>query len=327
MKGSAGTRSEAIDAPLRGVGFLIAGISIFSFQDVAIKWLSGDYTVHEIMVVRSIVAMPAIVAIAWFSDGLRALIPQRVWVHVVRSIATFLAYTLYYLGLAALPLADAATLYYSAPLFITLLAIPFLSEHVGWRRGLAIVVGFAGVFVILRPGEDIVNLAAVLVLASSLSYAVSAIITRRAGMTETGVAMAFSGNLFNLIASAAVGLTLGGGQWDDGGHASMSFLLRTWTMPGWGDLGLMGLCGIIFGGGYYCLTQAYRVGRASTVAPFEYTALPWSILWGWVAWNQLPDLTTWLGLVLVVGSGLYVLQREKAVGQKIVAGKAIRPRL
>ena len=94
MSGSAGARSEAVEAPLRGVGFLIAGISIFSFQDVAIKWLSGDYTVHEIMLVRSIVAVPAIVMIAWFSDGFHALIPKRVWVHVVRSVATFLAYTL-----------------------------------------------------------------------------------------------------------------------------------------------------------------------------------------------------------------------------------------
>lgn len=327
MKGSAASFLTAADRPLRGVGFLIAGISIFSFQDVAIKWLSGAYTVHEIMLVRSIVAAPAIVTIAWFSEGLRALIPQRIWAHVIRSCATFLAYTLYYLGLAALPLADAVTLYYSAPLFITLLAIPLLSEHVGWRRGLAIIVGFAGVLVILRPGEDIVNLAALLVLGSSLAYAFSAIITRRLGVTETGVALAFSGNLFNLVAAAVVGLTLGSGVWDNGSHASMSFLLRAWTMPGWGDLGLMALCGIIFGVGYYCLTQAYRVGRASTVAPFEYTALPWSVIWGWIAWEQLPDPTTLAGLVLIVGSGLYVLRREKAVGQKIVAGKAIRPRL
>jgi drug/metabolite transporter (DMT)-like permease len=327
MTGPATTPSHAANASLRGVWFLIAGIAIFSFQDVAIKWLSGGYTVHEIMLVRSVVALPAIVVIAWFSEGLRALIPKRPWVHLVRACATFFAYTLYYLGLADLPLADAATLYYSAPLFITLLAIPFLSEHVGWRRGLAIVVGFAGVLVILRPGVDIVNLAALLVIASSLSYAISAIITRRVGATETGVAMAMSACLFNLVASGAVGLLLGHGTWDEGSHASLSFLLRAWSMPDWGDFGLMALCGIIFGGGYYCLTEAYRVGRASSIAPFEYTALPWSVLWGWVAWQQLPDWTTLAGLVLIVGSGLYVLRREKAVGQKIVAGKAIRPRL
>lgn len=327
MKGSATTISEPVSSPTRAIWILIAGIAIFSFQDVAIKWLSGGYTVHEIMFVRSIVALPAIVVIAWFGEGLRALIPRRPWVHIVRACATFFAYTLYYLGLADLPLADAATLYYSAPLFITLLAIPFLSEHVGWRRGLAIIVGFAGVIVVLRPGTDIVNLAALLVIASSLSYAISAIITRRVGATETGVAMAMSGCLFNLVASAAVGLVLGHGKWDEGSHPSLSFLLRAWSMPDWGDFGLMALCGIIFGAGYYCLTEAYRVGRASTIAPFEYTALPWSVFWGWIAWQQLPGWTTLAGLVLIVGSGLYVLRREKAVGQKIVAGKAIRPRL
>jgi S-adenosylmethionine uptake transporter len=327
MKGSAAVSSAVNETSLRGVVFLIAGISIFSFQDVAIKWLSGDYTVHEIMLVRSVVAAPTIVLIAWWTDGLRALLPSRPWIHLVRSCATFFAYTLYYLGLAALPLAEAVTLYYSAPLFITLLAIPFLAEHVGWRRGLAILVGFGGVFVMLRPGDEIVDLAALLVLGSSLAYAASAIVTRRLGVTETGVSMAFSGNLFNLAAAALVGLALGGGSWDRGSHASLSFLLRAWTIPSWGDLGLMALCGVIFGFGYYCLTQAYRVGRASMVAPFEYTALPWSVFWGWVAWRELPDLATLAGLVLIVGSGLYVLRRERAVGQRIVAGKAIRPRL
>ncbi len=179
----------------------------------------------------------------------------------------------------------------------------------------------------LRPGETLVDLAALLVLGSSLAYAVSAIITRRFGVTETGVAMAFSGNLFNLVAAGAIGVALGHGLWDDGSHASLSFLLRAWVMPDWGDFGLMALCGIIFGAGYYCLTQAYRVGRASTVAPFEYTALPWSVFWGWVAWRELPDMATLAGLVMIVGSGLYVLRRERTVGQPIVAGKAIRPRL
>lgn len=327
MKGSATIHSTTGEHPLRGVWFLVAGISVFSFQDVAIKWLSGEYTVHEIMLVRSIVAAPAIVLIAWMTDGVRALLPTRPVVHLVRSFTTFFAYTLYYLGLAALPIAEAVTLYYSAPLFITMLAIPFLAEKVGWRRGIAILVGFAGVFVMLRPDTALVNLAALLVLGSSFAYAASAIVTRRLGVTESGVSMAFSGNLFNLVAGALVGITVGSGAFDSGHHPSLSFLLRAWSMPGWGDLGLMALCGVIFGIGYYCLTQAYRTGRASTVAPFEYTALPWSVFWGWVAWRELPDFATLAGLFLIVGSGLYVLRRERETGQKIVAGKAIRPRL
>lgn len=336
MKGTAGAPPTAEDSTIRGVLFLVAGVSIFSFQDVAIKWLSGDYTVHEIMLVRSIVAMPAIVLIAWFTDGLKALKPSRPSVHLYRSCATFFAYTLYYLGIAALPIAEAVTLYYSAPLFITLLAIPMLGEIVGWRRGLAIVIGFIGVIVLLRPGEELFGnggfdgqriVAALLVIASSLAYAFSAILTRRFGVTESGVSLAFSGNLFNLVGGGLVGLALGDGAFDNGSHPSLSFMLRAWSWPSWEDLGLMALCGAIFGTGYYCLTQAYRVGRASIVAPFEYIALPWSVFWGWLVWRELPDLVTIAGVVLIVGSGLYVLQRERETGRKLVAGKAIRPRL
>lgn len=320
-------RTVASDGAIRGIVFLVVGISVFSFQDVAIKWLSGDYTVHEIMFVRSVVAAPAIVLIAWLTEGVRAIVPARPWVHVWRSCATFLAYTCYYLGLAALPLAGAVTLYYSAPLFITLLAIPMLAEPVGWRRGFAILVGFGGVVVMLRPGSTIVDAAAFLVLGSSFAYALSAIITRRLGVTSSGVSMAFSANLFNLVAAGLIGLAVGNGTLDGGIHPSLSFLLRAWSMPTLGDFGLMALCGVISGIGFYCLSQAYRIGQASTVAPFEYTALPWAALWGWIVWRELPDVTTIFGIVLVVGSGLYVLRRERTVGQRIVAGRPIRPRI
>jgi S-adenosylmethionine uptake transporter len=179
----------------------------------------------------------------------------------------------------------------------------------------------------LRPGETIVDAAALLVLGSAFAYALGMIITRRLGVVSSGVSMAFSANFLNLVASGVIGLALGHGAMDAGSHPSLSFLLRAWSVPGWGDLGLMALCGLIAGIGFYCLTQAYRVGRASMVAPFEYVALPWAALWGWVAWGELPDLITVGGVVLIVGSGLYVLRRERETGQHIVDGKPLRPRI
>jgi S-adenosylmethionine uptake transporter len=179
----------------------------------------------------------------------------------------------------------------------------------------------------LRPGETIVDAAALLVLGSAFAYALGMVITRRLGVVSSGVSMAFSANFLNLVASGAIGLALGHGSMDAGSHPSLSFLLRAWSVPGWADLGLMALCGLIAGIGFYCLTQAYRVGRASMVAPFEYVALPWAALWGWVAWGELPDLITVGGVVLIVGSGLYVLRRERETGQHIVDGKPLRPRI
>jgi S-adenosylmethionine uptake transporter len=140
------------------------------------------------------------------------------------------------------------------------------------------------------------------------------VITRRLGRTDSGSSIAFYTTVFYLASSAVAGLAIGHGRLAGEGHASLQFLLRRWVIPSWPDLGLLVLIGLISGLGFYLFSQAYRVTRATAVVPFEYIAVPLSVLWGYLLWRDLPGLHTVVGIVLVVGSGLYVLWRESGRG-------------
>jgi len=271
---------EVLDAPLKGIAFLIAGVSVFSLQDVIIKWMSGEYPVHEIVFIRSLIAIVLILFIVRFEGGLKSLWTRRPVVHLVRGCAFFMAYTCYYLSLASLPLAEAAALYFTAPLFLAALSVPLLGEEVGVQRWLAICIGFLGVLIILRPGASVVDPASILALLSALAYAIAGIVTRRLGGTDSSSSMAFYTTVLYLTVTAVIGLVLGDGALFSVGHASMEFLLRAWTLPSWSDLGLMAFLGLIAASAFYFLAQAYRVAQATTVAPFEYLGLLLAVIWG-----------------------------------------------
>src|SRR5262245_31782892 len=164
----------AIDEARRrgqGIAFICAGVFVFTIQDLIIKDISGFYPVHEIVFVRGFVVLPVILLIAHLEHGLARLWTRRLGAHVVRSSIMFVAYTTYYLGIAALPLAMAVAISFSSPLFITPLAGPLLGEKVGPVRWLAVVVGFAGVIVVMWDKLGAVELALLLPVVSALCYA------------------------------------------------------------------------------------------------------------------------------------------------------------
>jgi drug/metabolite transporter (DMT)-like permease len=222
---------------------------------------------------------------------------------------------------------------FSSPLFLTALSILILGERASWRRWTAVAAGFAGVVLMLRPGSSVFEPAAILAVAGAFFYALGGVQTRRIGSTESASAMAVYTTLFYLAAGSLIGLIGGRGLLATGGgsapvgsdaepvHASLQFLLRSWAMPTGLDLGRMALLGVIAALGFYFLSQAYRVARVTTVAPFEYLAVPISVLLGYLVWGDLPTGYTIAGAALVVGSGLYVLRRE-SVREEGEAGNA-----
>jgi S-adenosylmethionine uptake transporter len=298
-----------------GILFVLVGVFLFSVQDLLVKAISGSYAVHQIVFVRSLVAIVLLLLIVRLEGGLALLQTRRPVLHLVRASAMFVAYTCFYLGLAALSLADTVALFFVAPLFVTALSVPLLGEKVGSRRWIAVSVGFLGVVVMMRPGASALEPASIFPVLAALFYALSAVLTRRLGGTESGSSMAFYATGFYMAASAVVGLTIGtgalsGGEPVAGMHTSWEFLLRSWVLPPWSDLGLMALCGLIAGLGFYFLAQAYRMTNVSTVATFEYIAVPLSVVWGYLFWRELPGPHSILGMLLIVGSGLYVAKRE-----------------
>ena len=296
------------DRPLSGIAYVVAGVTVFSVQDVIIKWLSGDYPVLEIVFVRSLVSLPLLFALASLRGGQR-LRTAKPFQQAFRGLLMFLSYTTYYLALAALPLAETVSIFYSAPLFMTALSGFLLGEHAGLRRWSAIAVGFVGVVVIMQPQGDL-SLAAVLALGAAVTYALSAIMSRRIGETDTAESMAISACLVYAVLAGAAGLAFGDGVLGGTGRPEVDFLLRAWSWPGTGDFLLFCACGVIAAIGFTCLAQAYRLAPATAVAPFEYASLPWAVLWGWTIWSEVPSPSLLIGIALVVGSGLYVFRRE-----------------
>lgn len=316
-----------VDAPVKGVLCVIAGLSIFSIQDVIIKSISGTYPVHEIVFVRSLVALVPLLLIAHFDGGLSQLRTRRPWAHFVRACLMLGAYTFFYLALAALPLATAVALFFVAPLLITALSHFVLGEKSRLRRWLAVATGFIGVLVMTQPNGGAIEPAALFAVLAALFYALSVIATRLLGATESGASLAFSVTVIYVGLNGLLGLWLGGGALAQQGHPSLEFLLRAWAFPGWRDFGLMAACGLIAAFGFYFLSQAYRLAKATSVAPFEYVSLPLAAFWGFLFWNEVPDATTVLGVALIVGSGLYVLHRESVRGRRTAAGRGLRPRV
>lgn len=309
-----------------GILFLIAGIAVFAVQDLILKLLSGTYPLHQAMVLRSLTAVPFLLILVMLNGGLASLVTPGLGRMIRRGFVMFLAYTSYYLALAALPLATTVALYFAAPLFITLLSVLILKENVGLLRWLAVGAGFAGVIIMVRPGSDLFDWAAPLAVLSGLTYGISMVSARRLGTTETAAALAFWGNAVFLLCALILSVIFGTGEFAGAGHKSIAFMTRGWVMPTGFDVALMMACGVIAAAGLTLLTQAYRISQSNVVAPFEYTALIWGVLYGWIFWSDWPDATGWIGIAIIVGAGLFVIWRERGEAARSRQGLTNPPR-
>jgi len=296
---------------LLGVGSLVLGILIFSLQDIAVKGMGGNYPILEIVIFRGLVAMP-ITLLFFRLEGRKGLpTTKQHKLEYVRGLFLFLSYTTYFMGLAALPLAEIAAIRFSAPLMITALSVVLLSEKVRPSRWIALSVGFIGVLIIVKPGSANFNIGSIFILLSTLFYALSAILTRRLRATDSSATMAYYSSLFYLVAAFILApLAIAVGPTPDA-PPSIAFLFHAWAMPTLLDLVIMAGLGLVWAGGMYFMARAYSLALASVVAPFEYVSLPINTMWGLVLWHQFPTLATWVGAGLTLVSGLYTLYQDQ----------------
>jgi drug/metabolite transporter (DMT)-like permease len=299
------------NSTLLGIACLIGGVSVFSVQDLILKLISGAYPLYEAMTIRGLTSTPLLLLFVWMEGGRASLFNPGTGQMILRGCVMFLAYFTFYIALAGLPLPTTVALYYSAPLFITLLSVGFLGERVGLPGWLAVIGGFGGVVIMLHPGTALFSWTALLPVASGLTYALSMIAARRMGTRHSASALAFWGNSVFLICALIMAAVLHDGSFADESGPSIGFLTRGWINPSLTDLGLMMTCGVVAAVGLWLLTQAYRLAAASTVAPFEYTGLAWSVLWGWTFWRDWPDTQGWIGITIIAGAGLFVLWQER----------------
>ncbi|WP_264211564.1 DMT family transporter [Leisingera thetidis] len=292
--------------------FAAAGAGIaFSVIDMIFKFLSGDYPLYEVVLFRSVVALAVMLAVIMpLEGGYHHLRTHQPKLHVWRCAVVLFANICFFTGLAILPLAEAVAIAFATPLIVTILSALFLGERPGpWRWG-AVCAGFLGVLIIMRPGPGTFQAAALLPFLGACGYATLHVLTRRAGSTESGATLAFYPMLGFLVVSALVGLALGDGRFATGGSAALDFILRAWIWPApqdWPYLIGVGLAGSVGG---YLVSQAYRMNEAALAAPFEYIAMPMSVLWGVLIFSEWPDTAVWAGSSLIIASGLVSVWRE-----------------
>lgn len=297
--------------PVAGMAFVLGGSAILSVHDLAIKALSGTYALHQIMLVRSLVGLLFLVALLHLTrQGFHHLGTTRPGAHLARIALILFSNATFFLGLAGLPIADAVAIAFAAPLITTALSVPLLGEKVGPRRWFAIGLGMVGVLVLLRPGEGVLRPAALLVLASTFTYALSQIMARRLRFSESAFTLNFYAQIGFLFGSALMGLAVGDGRFAGSSDPSIAFLFRAWVWPAPADWLAILTAGLAVTLGGLSVTQAYRLAPIALVTPFEYAAMPLAVLWGVLVFGTWPDAWGWLGMGLIIGAGLYSFWRE-----------------
>lgn len=308
-----------------GVLSAVGAAFFFSVNDMAIKFLSGDYALHQVVLIRSVIGTVILLAIIVpLEGGLGVLKTRRLTIHLIRGLCVVFANMAFFLGLAAMPLADAVAIFFISPLVITVFSVAFLGERVGIHRWTAVSVGLIGVIVMMRPGAGSFQTAALLPLVSAFAYATLHILTRKIGGTEKAATMTLYIQVTFVVVSSAMGVAFGDGSFATSDDPSMQFLFREWAVPATQDYAIFALIGTASAFGGYLISQAYRVAEAGLAAPFEYVALPLSIVWGVVVFGEWPDQIAWIGITLIIAGGLYTAWRETVQHRKVTIDQPAR---
>jgi drug/metabolite transporter (DMT)-like permease len=280
------------DSRAKGIFLMVSATTVFALLDTTVKYLARDYDVPQIVWARFVFHL--IIFIALYSRTTNVLLlfrSTRPGLQLLRSIFLMSATMMFFTALSYLPLAEAISIGFVSPLVVTALAIPILKERVGIRRWIAILVGFAGVLIVIRPGSGVFHWAAVLPLGMSVCYAFYQILTRIAGRTEDARTSQLWGPCVGVLVLSAI----------------VPWFWTPPTLEGWLLMAFAGVCG---GFGHLLLIKGYELAPASVLSPFVYTQLVWMILFGYVIFNDVPAVTTLIGGAIVIASGLYIFRRE-----------------
>ena len=280
------------DATGTAVAYLLLGVAGGLGLDLCAKGLLADYSLEQFVFLRSFVGLGIFLLLARQFGGFRSLFTRRWPWHVLRMLLACGAMFGFFYGLARMPLVDALTLGFTAPLMVTALSVPMLGEHVGWRRWTAVSIGFVGVLIILRPGSGEFSPAAMAVLFAAFCYASLAITARKLAGTESSYALSVYAVVGPLLISAGL---VGKGSW------------QAPDANGWLLFLLAGSCSVI---AWIGIIGGYRRAAPALLAPFEYTALVGGAVAGYLIWDEIPDRWVVIGATIIIASGLFVVYRE-----------------
>jgi drug/metabolite transporter (DMT)-like permease len=281
-------------ARLAGIGLMLLSIFMFSFGDALGKFMVATYSVGQLLWLRACAALLVLLPMVWRQRA-QFMQLERPWLQLLRVTLSTLEVAAFFLATVYLPLADVVTYYLACPIFVTALSAIVLRERVGWRRWSAILIGFCGVLIALRPSSQTVSWPALIALGGSLSFAVLMLITRSLRATPDIV----------LASSQFAGTFLLGALMSPFG----------WVTPSLGSLGLFAAAGCISVAALLCVNRSLKLAPASVVVPYQYSMIVWAVMFGYAVFGDVPQLATILGAAIIIGAGLYIFLRERDLGR------------
>ena len=304
---------------LGAIGLVISAMLFFAIQDVIVKFAADDVSLWQMQVVRSLAILAILSGFLGLTKRGDELTPASAWTWpILRAVFMCAAYLAFYAALPYVPLATAASAFFISPMLITVLAAIFLGEGIGPRRIIAVILGFAGVLLIVKPGLEGWTPMALLPVGAALAYALAVVLTRWRCREDPGFSLTMVNALINgalgALGVALIPLLPMTGEMRDA-HA---FLLEGWMEAGPAILALVALTAVTHIIGAVAAVRAYQIGEASRLAPFEYVYLVFMGLFGYLIWDTVPDTLTLIGMTLICTSGAFIAWRE---------GRPPRPRV
>ncbi len=290
-------------APYRAAVLMVLAVFCFSILNAAAKALEADYPTLQLIVFARLLSVPMAIWLAWRAGGMHLLGTRRPVTHLARGLFALGSMATFIYALGHMTISKAISINFAAPLFVAMFAALLLGERVGPRRWAAILVGFAGILIIVRPADGTLDLATMLAVASAVCYAGTVILTRRLALTETSPAILF---YFGLIVAVLPALAL-------------PFLWITPTGDAIWQFALVAVAGTL---AWYLMAEAYRFGEASLVVPLDYTHLLFAVAFDWLIFAVLPGWPTFVGGALIVGANLFILWREAQLDRRAAARRA-----
>ncbi len=283
-------------AALAGIGLMLLGVFLFCVNDAIGKWLVATYPVGQFLAIRAAVTLLLLLPLMWSAGRAVFFGAPRPGLQVLRVVLGTLEVVLFFWAVVYLPLADAITFYLAGPIYVTALSVMLLGEQVGWRRWMAVLIGFAGVVIALRPSAATLTWPALIALTGSVCFALLMIVTRM--LRDTHDAVLMSSQMFGTFAFGAVTVPF------------------AWVTPSLFDLMFMIGIGAISVGALFSINRSLKLAPASVVVPYQYSMLVWAILFGYIGFGDVPDGFMLAGSAIIVAAGLYIFHREQIAARR-----------
>jgi len=308
----------------RGIILILVAMIVFSVQDGIMKHIFSFVSLYEVYLIRTLVSFILILFFLILTRKPIVFKTQYPFLTFLRVIFFFFGFSSFYISLTVLPLGLATALFFVTPFLITIFAHFFLEEEIGLRRWSAVIVGFIGVYITLNPDFSNFNYLSLLPIFCAFCYSSSMIIIKKTSEKDSVYTQTFSFYFGAIFFSLIFYFIIGDGQYNTVDNPASQFIFREWFVDLESSILFMVTTGVTATVAFILLFTAYSIASPAVVSPFEYSILLWSILIGWLYFDEIPTLTTVIGILIIVSSGVYIFIREKAQDQSIVTEKPLR---